>query len=96
MPNDARAGLFVGMVVVIGLAIVYRGGGAGANPDAQIPGRQAPTVPADATNLRSQSETNSSSVTPGKEASGDNLIRKKDAADRVDGEPDTPDQQDEK
>ncbi len=88
MPNDARAGLFVGIVVVIGLAIVYRGGSSVTSPDAQIPGRQGAVVSAtDAPGL-------GPSPIPGKEASGDDFIRKKDAANRINGEPDAADQQD--
>ena len=97
MPNDARLGLLVGMVAVIAMAIIYRGQGTNLMPGAQVPG---PSRTMDGVDGASTPKPEGQPVIPSlasrKEASGNDLGGKKDPADRVDGEPNSSDQPDDK
>ena len=95
MPNDAKLGLFVGMVVVVALAVIYHGKGQSPAPEAAVQRLKqlATWAPAGALD-KQQSETGpaSSSVPGREELRRDKLGGKEDPAQRVNGDPDAPDQ----
>jgi hypothetical protein len=90
MPNDARLGLLVGMVVVIALAVLYRGGGSRSVPEAQVPG-PSPAVDG-ASLLKSGPPPVLPSLPAGEQSGGSQVGGKKNPTDRVDGQPDSADQ----
>lgn len=97
MPNDAKLGLFVGVAVVVALAIVYRGKNTDAPPEAAM---QAPKRLATVNQLetsrspgRGDAPLKWPSLPVGNEVEVENLGRKEDAPKRVDRQPDTADQE---
>jgi hypothetical protein len=95
MPNDARLGLLVGMVVVIALAIVYRGKGNEPMPEAQVPGTFHEKLDsAQSSGVNGENQTANPSLATRKELGGNDLGGKKDPAKGVDGEPDSSNQPD--
>jgi hypothetical protein len=95
MPNDARLGLLVGMVVVIALAIVYRGKGNDPMPEAHVPGT-FPEKLDSSSGFNENGQPANSSLASRKEPGGNDLGGKKDPAKGVDGEPDSSNQPDDK
>jgi hypothetical protein len=97
MPNDARLGLLVGMVVVIALAIVYRGKVNDPMPEAQVPGTFREKLDsAQSSGLNGEAQPANPSLASRMEPGGNDLGGKKDPAKGVDGEPDSSHQPDDK
>jgi hypothetical protein len=93
MPNDARVGFFIGMLIVAGLAIVYRGQPPETTIDAQMPRQPATRAAAETgTNLPAQSQPVSPSFPAAQETRGDDLVGKEDPAHRENGDPNSPHQ----
>lgn len=96
MPNDAKLGLFLGLVIVIALAVLYRGKEPAAVPETSLQApKQLATPTQSQTTAKPQSETMpTSSSLPGREKlRGDKLSGKEDPSQRVNGNPDTQDQE---
>jgi hypothetical protein len=94
MPNDAKLGLFVGVVVVIALAVIYHGKGPEPAPEAAV---QAPKPLA--TSAQPNASTKPKEIKPawpsfpgGDEAQVDKLGGKENSAQGVNREPDTSNQ----
>jgi hypothetical protein len=92
MPNDAKLGLFVGVAVVVALAIIYRGHGTEAPPEAAV---QAPK------RLATPNGADSSGTPPAKsvpqwpsfpEGEVDKVSGKEDAPERINRQSDAADQ----
>ncbi len=84
------------MVVVIALAIVYRGKGTDPMaPEAQVPGSfRAQPASAEISGLEAEGQPVIPSLASRQESSGNDLGGKKDPAKRIDGEPDSAHQPD--
>jgi hypothetical protein len=87
MPNDAKLGLFLGLVIVIALSIIYRGKGPEPVPQAAM---QAPRRLA--TNAQSDPPVAWPSLPAGEELQVGKLGGKEDSAQRVNRQPDPADQ----
>jgi hypothetical protein len=95
MPNDAKLGLFLGLVVVIALSIIYHGKGPEQAPEAamQARGQLATSARPNAVpKPASGSAVAWPSLPVRDEVQVDKVGRKEDSAQRVNGEPDAPDQ----
>ena len=95
MPNDAKLGLFLGLVVVIALAIIYHGKGPEQAPEAamQAPGRLATSAQPNAVPQRAgRSAVGWPSLPVREEVQGDQVGGKEDSAQGIKGEPDAPNQ----
>lgn len=84
MPNDAKLGLFVGVLVVVALAIIYRGHGTDAPPEAAV---QAPK------RLATPNVHRWPSFPAREHGEVDKVGGKKDTPERIDRQPDASDQE---
>ncbi len=95
MPNDAKLGLFLGLVIVIALAVLYRGKEPAAAPETSVQAPQqlaTPAQPQATTKPQLESMPTSSSLPGREELRGDKISGKEDPSQRVNGNPNTQDQ----
>ncbi len=96
MPNDAKLGLFLGLMIVIALAVIYHGKEPEAAPEASVQAPKELMTPAQPQTMArplSEAVPASDSFPRREELRRDKLGGKEDPPQRVNGDPDTQDQE---